>query len=165
MDIQAFQVSLAAVVQTLNGLLISTCQLLALFVIAVGVIQALLIFLRGSIFEPQNPEAFQSGRLVMGYSFSLGLSFLVGASILKTMVSSQWDDIARLVTIIAVRTVLNLLLERAIPQSAKSFDLPPKTPQSSNNFPWGLAKSNQLLGRSPDSAAASNSNPFQPKGS
>lgn len=53
----------------------------------------------------------------MGYSFSLGLSFLVGASILKTMLSSQWEDITRLVIIIAVRTALNLLLERAIRNS------------------------------------------------
>ncbi|MDG2990873.1 DUF1622 domain-containing protein [Candidatus Synechococcus calcipolaris G9] len=30
------------------------------------------------------------------------------------MLSSQWEDIARLVIIIAVRTTLNLLLERAI---------------------------------------------------
>ena len=48
--------------------------------------------------------------------FSLGLSFLIGASILKTMMSSQWDDFARLSAIIGVRTVLNLLLERSIRQ-------------------------------------------------
>ncbi|MCT7982399.1 DUF1622 domain-containing protein [Laspinema sp. A4] len=30
------------------------------------------------------------------------------------MISSQWDDIARLVAIIAVRTVLNYLLLQAI---------------------------------------------------
>ncbi|WP_261204572.1 DUF1622 domain-containing protein [Laspinema sp. D2d] len=47
-------------------------------------------------------------------SSSLGLSFLIGATILKTMISSQWDDIARLVAIIAVRTVLNYLLLQAI---------------------------------------------------
>lgn len=49
----------------------------------------------------------------MGYSFSLGLSFWVGASILKTMISSEWDDIAQLVVTIGIRTALNFLLERA----------------------------------------------------
>lgn len=114
MDIQLLGTNLADLVRTLSGILISTCQLLAIFVISVGVVRALLIFLRSSLFHPQNTTAFQQSRLAMGYSFSLGLSFLVGASILKTMLSSQWEDITRLVMIIAVRTALNLLLERAI---------------------------------------------------
>ncbi len=117
MDIQLLSTNLADLVRALSGILISTCQLLAIFVISVGIIRALLIFLRSSLFQPQTTAAFQRSRLAMGYSFSLGLSFLVGASILKTMLSSQWEDIARLVIIIAVRTTLNLLLERAIRNS------------------------------------------------
>lgn len=114
MDIQLLGTNLADLVWALSGILISTCQLLAIFVISVGIVRALLIFLRSSLFKPQTTTAFQRSRLAMGYSFSLGLSFLVGASILKTMLSSQWEDITRLVIIIAVRTALNLLLERAI---------------------------------------------------
>ncbi len=117
MDIQLLGTNLADLVRALSGILISTCQLLAIFVISVGVIRGLVIFLRSSLFQPQTTAAFQRSRLAMGYSFSLGLSFLVGASILKTMLSSQWEDIARLVIIIAVRTTLNLLLERAIRNS------------------------------------------------
>jgi uncharacterized membrane protein len=121
MDIQLLGTNLgtnlADLVGALSGILISTCQLLAIFVISVGVTRALLIFLRSSLFQPQTTLAFQRSRLAMGYSFSLGLSFLVGASILKTMLSSQWEDITRLVIIIAVRTALNLLLERAIRNS------------------------------------------------
>ncbi|NJK41973.1 MAG: DUF1622 domain-containing protein, partial [Acaryochloridaceae cyanobacterium SU_2_1] len=71
----------------------------------------------------RSPTAFQSSRLEMGYSFSLGLSFLVGATILKTMLSSQWLDIARLAIIIGVRTILNLLLERAISRSVRGDDV------------------------------------------
>ena len=122
MDIQLLGTSLADLVRGLSAILISTCQLLAIFVILVGVIRGLLIFLRSSLFKPQTTEAFQRSRLAMGYSFSLGLSFLVGASILKTMLSSQWEDIARLVIIIAVRTTLNLLLERAIRNSQAIAD-------------------------------------------
>jgi uncharacterized membrane protein len=107
-------IDLATFVKTLNSILTSICQLLAVFVIAVGVIRALVIFVKELLFQPQSSEAFQKARLAMGYSFSLGLSFLVGASILKTMISSHWDDIARLVVIIAVRTVLNYLLMRAV---------------------------------------------------
>ncbi|MBE9114081.1 DUF1622 domain-containing protein [Nodosilinea sp. LEGE 07298] len=122
MDIQLLGTNLADLVRALSGILISTCQLLAIFVISVGIIRALAIFLRSSLFKPQTTTAFQRSRLAMGYSFSLGLSFLVGASILKTMLSSQWEDIARLVIIIAVRTVLNLLLERAIRNSQAISD-------------------------------------------
>jgi uncharacterized membrane protein len=121
MDIQLFEINLTGLVRTCSGILINTCQLLAIFVISVGVVRALLIFLRSSLFQPQTALAFQRSRLAMGYSFSLGLSFLVGASIMKTMLSSQWEDIARLVIIIAVRTALNLLLERAI-RNSQSID-------------------------------------------
>ncbi|MEO0521279.1 MAG: DUF1622 domain-containing protein [Cyanobacteria bacterium P01_A01_bin.116] len=100
-------------VQACNGILISFCQLLALIVIAIGVIRALIIFLNETLFKAQTFEAFQRSRLMMGYAFSLGLSFLIGASILKTMISSQWNDIAQLVVTIVIRTALNLLLERA----------------------------------------------------
>ncbi len=99
--------------QACNGILISVCQLLALMVIAIGVIRALSIFLSETLFKRQTFEAFQNSRVMMGYAFSLGLSFLIGASILKTMISSQWNDIAQLVVIILIRTALNLLLERA----------------------------------------------------
>ncbi len=97
-----------------NIILTSLCQLLAILVIGLGVTRALIIFVKDALFKPHTTEAFQRSRLVMGYSFSLGLSFLIGATILKTMISSQWDDIARLVAIIAVRTVLNYLLLQAI---------------------------------------------------
>ncbi|MCM1983499.1 DUF1622 domain-containing protein [Lyngbya confervoides] len=96
-----------------SSLLISICQIFAIVVIAVGVLRAFVLFLTGIV--PGHPTfaVFQQSRLVMGYSFSLGLSFLIGASILKTMGSTQWDTIAQLVVVILIRTALNLLLERA----------------------------------------------------
>ena len=105
---------LTLIVRICNQVLTSFCQLLALFVIFVGVMKALVIFLKDLLLKPQTTEAFERSRLAMGYSFSLGLSFLVGASILKTMISSRWDDIARLIVIIAVRTILNYLLTKTI---------------------------------------------------
>ena len=101
------------IVQTFASLLISLCQLLAVLVIAIGVLRAFAIFLREVVLQQQTFEAFQNSRLTMGYTFSLGLSFLIGASILTTIVSNQWNDIAQLVVVIVIRTALNLLLERA----------------------------------------------------
>lgn len=114
MSIETFNQNATDLIRVLNGLLTSVCQLLALSVILIGVVRAMVIYLKAGVIQGKTAEAFQHSRLTMGYAFSLGLSFLVGASILKTMISSQWDDIARLSVIIAVRTVLNLLLERAI---------------------------------------------------
>jgi len=111
---------ISALVILLNSILTSLCQLLALFVIAIGVTKALLIFLKDALLHPQTSDAFQRSRLAMGYSFSLALSFLIGATILKTMISSRWDDIARLGAIIAVRTLLNYLLLQAIDASDSS---------------------------------------------
>ncbi|MGD1927921.1 MAG: DUF1622 domain-containing protein [Leptolyngbyaceae cyanobacterium] len=62
---------------------------------------------------------------MMGYAFSLELSFLIGASILKTMISRQWNDIAQLVVTIVIRTALNLLLERAHKMGQKEITAGP----------------------------------------
>ncbi|MCT7956693.1 DUF1622 domain-containing protein [Laspinema palackyanum] len=114
MNLHGIETGITTLVISGNIILTSLCQLLAILVIGLGVTRALIIFVKDALFKPHTMEAFQRSRLVMGYSFSLGLSFLIGATILKTMISSQWDDIARLVAIIAVRTVLNYLLLQAI---------------------------------------------------
>lgn len=120
MSLDVIGTEISAFVILFNGILTSLCQLLALFVIAIGVTRALFIYLKDALLRPQNPDTFQRSRLAMGYSFSLGLSFLVGGTILKTMISSRWDDIARLAAIIAVRTLLNYLLLQAIDSSNNS---------------------------------------------
>ncbi|MBO0349726.1 DUF1622 domain-containing protein [Phormidium pseudopriestleyi FRX01] len=114
MNLHGIETGMTTLVISGNIILTSLCQLLAILVIGLGVTRALIIFVKDALFKPHTTEAFMRSRLVMGYSFSLGLSFLIGATILKTMISSQWDDIARLVAIIAVRTVLNYLLLQAI---------------------------------------------------
>jgi uncharacterized membrane protein len=114
MDFESIGISINYSVGTFTDISINICQLLAIFIVSVGVIRGLVIFLKELLFKPQSPEAFQRSRLAMGYSFSLGLSCLVGASILKTIISSRWGDIARLAMVIAVRAALNYLLLQAI---------------------------------------------------
>jgi uncharacterized membrane protein len=50
-------------------------------------------------------------RLRLGRSMVMGLEFQVAADILKTALAPTWDDILRLGALIALRTVLNYLLE------------------------------------------------------
>jgi len=128
MMIEVWSKEIANLVLILNSLMISFCQLLSLTIIFLGVVRALVIYVGNGLFRGQAIYAFQQSRLSMSYSFSLGLSFLIGASILKTTASSQWEDFAKLTAIIGVRTVLNLLLERSIKQgnaSSEKQEIPP----------------------------------------
>ncbi|QDZ39359.1 DUF1622 domain-containing protein [Euhalothece natronophila Z-M001] len=122
MIIEVWSQDIANIVRILNNLMISFCQLLSLMIIFFGVVRALIIYVGDGLFRGKAITAFQESRLSMSYSFSLGLSFLIGASILKTTASSQWEDFAQLTAIITVRTVLNLLLERAIKQGKTSIE-------------------------------------------
>lgn len=99
-----------SLVKNLIGIAISICQLLALFVISIGLLKGLIIFLRNALSFSNSAKTFQESRLQMGYSFSLGLNFLIGGSILRTTITPNWEDIGRLATIIVIRTVLNYLL-------------------------------------------------------
>ena len=84
------------IVGTLNSWVVSLCQLLALFVIITGIAKALIIYGR-HIFTNSSSAicAFQGSRLELGYAFSLGLSFLVGGSILKTTITPSWNDLGQ----------------------------------------------------------------------
>lgn len=68
---------LITLVKTLNGWVVSLYQLLALFVLVTGIIKALIIYCKYVFTNSQSAIAFQASRLELGYSFSLGLSFLV----------------------------------------------------------------------------------------
>ena len=105
-------------VKNLNTWVVNLCQLLALFVIVTGIIKALIIYCKYVFSNSHSAIAFQASRLELGYAFSLGLSFLVGGSILKTTIAPSWNDIGQLAAIIALRTILNYLLLQAIDQSS-----------------------------------------------
>lgn len=108
---------------TLNAWTVSICQLMALIVILVGIIKALIIYLKNILSLSPKTIAFQQSRLQLGYSFSLGLSFLIGVSILRTTLAPSWNDIAQLTAIIALRTLLNYLLLQAITKASETQEL------------------------------------------
>lgn len=116
---------LSNLVRTLIGWVVSLCQLLALFVIVTGIVKALIIYCKYVFSNSPSAIAFQASRLELGYSFSLGLSFLVGGSILRTTVAPTWNDIGQLTAIIALRTVLNYLLLQAIDKESSDRDRQP----------------------------------------
>ncbi|MEM8828150.1 MAG: DUF1622 domain-containing protein [Cyanobacteria bacterium P01_G01_bin.19] len=108
----------------LYGWVVILCQLLALFAIVIGIAKGFIIYCQNVFSSDRAASSFQASRLAMGYSFSLGLSFLIGASILKSTVAPSWNDIGQLGTIIALRTILNYLLLRAIDRSNSMQNIP-----------------------------------------
>ena len=94
-------------------------QILAVIVIVSGMVKAFFTFVKDSVLGGSAREAIRESRLEIGHSFSLGLGFLIGASIIKSTVAPTWNDIGQLAAIIAIRTVLNHFLMRDIEKFQK----------------------------------------------
>ncbi|MBA3051481.1 DUF1622 domain-containing protein [bacterium] len=98
----------------INEYAIYILQFFAILVIITGVVKAMWIFIGDALIKDKAVKAIRESRLELGHSFSLGLGFLIGASILKSTLTPTWDDIGKLSVIIAIRTILNYFLTREI---------------------------------------------------
>jgi len=98
------------IVLSINNGIVSICQLLAIIVIFIGIVKAMIIFVQDSLLGSESHSAIQESRMELGHSFSLGLGFLIGASILNTTLAPTWSDIGKLAAIILIRTTLNYFL-------------------------------------------------------
>ncbi len=101
-----------AVVEILSKYVNYISQLLAMLVIMIGIFKALITFLKDTLTKKSSKESIKESRQELGHSFSLGLGFLIGASILQTVIAPTWDDIAKLSAIIVIRTALNYFLTK-----------------------------------------------------
>ena len=81
-----------------------------MLVILIGIIKALIRYIKDVLSNKKAIKAITESRLEIGHSFSLGLAFLIGASIVKTIIAPTWNDIGQLASIIAIRTILNYFL-------------------------------------------------------
>ncbi len=72
-----------------------------------------------NIYEIKNLDII---RVKLGKSLSLGLEFLIAADILITLVSPTLKEIAVLASIVGIRSVLNLFLEREIAVLSKGIN-------------------------------------------
>jgi uncharacterized membrane protein len=96
------------------GYLIAFVELCGAFVILVGVVRAILGYIQCFIFKAHCQEDVATLRLHLGQSMVIALEFQVAADILKTGVSPSWTDLLQLAATIALRTLLNYLLEREL---------------------------------------------------
>lgn len=114
-------------------------ELCGAFVIAVGVIRALVKFLP-HVFRRERDEGEykENIRLQLGKSLALALEFELGADILKTAVAPTLPIIAQLAAIIVLRTALNYFLERElrdVEQRRANLHLKPGQEQAETSRP------------------------------
>ncbi len=107
------------VITSINNVVVSLCQVLAIVIILIGIIKAMYIYVKNTFSKGAVRESIESCRMELGHSFSLGLSFLIGGSILRTTLAPTWEDIGQLAAIIAIRTVLNYFLMLEISKIVK----------------------------------------------
>lgn len=82
------------------------------FVVTLEVIRTVAIYVFR--FFKRSTIQVSNLRIRLGRSMVMGLEFLVAADILKTALTPAWNDILLLAALIALRTVLNLLLEHEL---------------------------------------------------
>ncbi len=105
---------LSSFIHTINSVVVNVCHLLAMLVITIGIGKALMIYLKNMLSRTDTRRAIRMSRLELGHAFSLGLGFLIGASILNTTLAPSWNEIGQLGAIIAIRKALNYFLLKEI---------------------------------------------------
>ncbi len=106
------------------SILIMLVEIMGAFIIASGVIRAIWHYVE-QLFGQYHPLDISALRIQLGQSMVLALEFQVAADILKTTLSSTWEDLLRLGAIIVLRTVLNYLLEHELKTLEVSSPFPP----------------------------------------
>ncbi len=94
----------------------------AALVIATASVRALWNFLAGIVRLRSQPPGTEGSwlvpkeeiRLTLGRSLALALELELGADILKTAVTPNWNDVGLLAAIAVLRTALNYFLEREL---------------------------------------------------
>ena len=109
------------IAKTLAAYVVVFAETAAAFIIVAGALHALWIFIRRSLLKARCYRDITMGRMKLGHSLLLGLDFLIGADILRTVVTPNWNDIGQLASIIAIRTVLNFFLMRELEQEEREI--------------------------------------------
>ena len=122
------------ILQSIVGYLIIGAEACGAFVLTVGVIRSLIGYVRNCVFR-QDTKRVPKLRISLGQSMVLALEFQVAADILKTGLSPTWEDMLLLAATIALRTILNYLLERelAMLDSDSYLFVKPKSPPSNGS--------------------------------
>ncbi len=81
-------------------------------VIVISAIYSAYRYLTNFIESVANPVSTDNIRIRLGKSLSFSLEFLIGADILRTLITPTLNEISILASTIAIRITLNFFLER-----------------------------------------------------
>jgi uncharacterized membrane protein len=89
----------------------AVCELICIFVLAMGAVKAIWrLAINWRIYDDQDVK--QQIWIRFAGSIILALEFALAADIAGTAVSPSWDEIGQLAAIAAIRTFLNIFLEK-----------------------------------------------------
>jgi len=92
-------------------------------VILVGAILAFAVFVLAQL--RLRPASFEAIRLLLGRHLALGIEFQLASDILSTAVAPTFEELGKLGAIAAIRTVLNLFLQRELRQEEERAAVSP----------------------------------------
>lgn len=92
-------------------------------VILVGAILAFAVFVLAQL--RLRPASFEAIRLLLGRHLALGIEFQLASDILSTAVAPTFEELGKLGAIAAIRTVLNLFLQRELRQEEERAAVAP----------------------------------------
>lgn len=112
-----------------------TVETIGAIIIGLGILSAAYQFLRALI--PPQVESYNRIRLMLARYLALALEFQLGADILSTAISPNWDQIGKLGAIAVIRTALNFFLTREMREErlttqregASVDQVPPPSPE------------------------------------
>jgi uncharacterized membrane protein len=102
------------VVKMIANYIAISAEAIAVFFIIIGILGALVIYLRKAFLFRQDYKAMTESRTHLGHTLSVALEFLIAADILKTAIAPTWEDIGQLAAIVGIRTVLNYFLSKEL---------------------------------------------------
>jgi uncharacterized membrane protein len=105
------------ILQNLTHFIAGVTEIAAAMIIGISVLIALYKFFKNFLVKDKISE--EQIRLDLGKSLALGLEFLLGADIIKTVVAPSWQAIGMLAAIAVLRTGLNFFLGKEIQDENK----------------------------------------------
>ena len=112
-----------ALFKTLAANVALGCELIAILILAVGALESAWSLVR-HFPRIDQPRFIRGIWLRFATRILLSLELTVGADIVRTAISPTWNDIGQLAAIVAIRTVLNVFLERDIEASERLRVMP-----------------------------------------
>lgn len=119
--------------------LATLAEIFAVIIIGIASVRAFMNYVLVLI-KRRHESHHNSTRLQLGRSLALGLEFLLGADILKTVVSPTWHDLGILAAIAFLRTALNYFLDKELANHEKMKERDQGTPQCHTANPQALDK-------------------------